>query len=99
MKIKKNCDVFYGLTDEQKKNFLDTYANHPLADYIDWKAFYNSDDGNEMNFVKAVRVDKDEDGNLNYVLEEITENDEDYELIYFSADNEIRKTPAMSAEG
>lgn len=90
-----NSDVYFGLSEEQKKDFLNTYSNHPLVDYIDWKAFYESEDGNEMNFVETVRVSKDENGNPIYVLKEFVENDEDYELVYFAADNEIRKMPAM----
>lgn len=93
-----NSDVYFGLSEEQKENFLKTYSNHPLVNYIDWKAFYDSDNGNEMDFVNAVRIDKDEEGNLNYVLKEVVENDEDYELVYFSADNEIRKMPAQRGE-
>lgn len=89
-----NSKVYEGLPEDKKLDFLKSYAEHPLVDYIDWKAFYASEDGNEMNFVKALRTYTDEDGNKVYVLEETVMFDEDYELIFISGKNEFQKIPA-----
>lgn len=88
-----NSDFYEGLSEKDKQNFLDTYSNHPLHDYIDWKAFYESGDGNEMNFVKALGKELNENGDTVYVLDRITENDEDYELVFDTTESEIQKRP------
>ncbi len=90
-----NSDVYFGLSDKDKQHFLDTYENHPLKDYIDWNAFYRSNDGNEMHFVKALRTRQNEDGGMVYVLKEVVENDEDYEVVYDTTENEIQKLPLL----
>ena len=89
-----NSKFYEGLPGDKKLDFLKSYAEHPLVDYIDWEAFYRSEDGNEMNFVKALRTRTDEDGNKVYVLKEIVMFDEDYELIFISGKNEFMRIPA-----
>ena len=88
-----NSDVFQNLSEADKEKFLNTYSNHPLADYIDWKAFYASDDGDEMHFLKYERTEKNENGSLVYVLAEIDDDGEDYEIIYDTDEKEVQKRP------
>ena len=88
-----NSEFFQKLSETDKEKFLDTYSQHPLADYIDWKAFYESADGDEMHFLKYERTFKNENGNLVYVLAEIDDNGEDYEIIYDTDVKEVQKRP------
>lgn len=88
-----NSEFFQKLSETDKEKFLDTYSQHPLVDYIDWKAFYESSDGDEMHFLKYERTVKNEDGNLVYVLAEIDDNGEDYEIIYDTDVKEVQKRP------
>ena len=92
---KTNSDVYQGLSETDKENFLNTYSNHPLVDYIDWKAFYESDDGDEMHFLKYERKEKNENGSLVYVLADIDDNGEDYEIIYDTDEKEVQKRPSQ----
>ncbi len=88
-----NSDVYESLSEADKKSFTETYSQHPLADYIDWKAFYESDDGDEMHFLKYERTEKNENGGLVYVLKEIDDNGEDYEIIFDTDEQEVQKRP------
>ena len=88
-----NSDIYESLSEADKKSFTETYSQHPLADYIDWKAFYESDDGDEMHFLKYERTEKNENGSLVYVLKEIDDNGEDYEIIYDTDEQEVQKRP------
>ena len=87
-----NGEYYYSLTEDERKKFLKTYNNHPLAKYIDWKNFYESNDRNEMHFVESLRVDKDDNNNDVYVLNQFVKDGEDYELIY--VDGEFQNVPA-----
>lgn len=88
-----NSDIYESLSEANKKSFTETYSQHPLADYIDWKAFYESDDGDEMHFLKYERTEKNENGGLVYVLKEIDDNGEDYEIIFDTDEQEVQKRP------
>ena len=68
-----NFEYMKSLTEEQRKEVEKTYTRHPLAKYIDWEAFFSSEDGNEMHFVKELRR-RVYEGNECIVLEEIIED-------------------------
>lgn len=91
-----NSNAYSGLSEKDKQHFLDTYSNHPLHDYIDWKAFYESENGNEMDFVKAIGKEKNENGDTVYILDIVIENDEDYELLFDTTENEFQKRPHLT---
>lgn len=86
------------LTSEKQHEFRKIYDQQPLASYIDWQAYFASDDGNSLHFVNYIRKDKDENGELVFVLEELVEDDMDYELVFNCSDNTFGKIPARSAE-
>lgn len=89
-----NGEAYEALPDEEKDKFREIYNNHPLTDYIDWKAYYASSNGNALDFVKCIDKYKDADGNQVYVLKEITEDDLDYKLIFNCGNNTFDKIPA-----
>ena len=78
-----NRDYINSLPNDKKKECYELYRNHPLYDFIDWNAFLNSENGNEMQFVRYKTIIYDEFGNEDYVLKE--ENDS--LLIYSIIDN------------
>lgn len=88
-----NGEAFSALSPTEKEDFYKTYKNHPLGDYIDWKAYYESNDGNALNFVVALNEYYDEDGKRVFVLKELIEDDCDYLLIYVCEDNTFYKIP------
>ncbi len=90
-----NGEVFQSLTTEEKLLFRKYYNSHPLFGFIDWKAFYESEDGNAMNFVSYQNKYKNIYGQTVYVLEDlISENNEDYQLIYICEEDAFYKVPA-----
>lgn len=92
--MQTNGEAYQALPDEEKNNFREIYGNHPLADYIDWQAYYASNNGNALDFVRCIDKYKDKDGKQVYVLEDITEDDLDYKLIFVCEDNTFCKVPA-----
>lgn len=94
MPKKTNGQFFCDLKPSEQEDFRRKYGSHPLVDYIDWDAFYASDDGDEMNFVNCIRKGEDEEGNTVFVLCYIISQDEDYELIFVCGKNEFYKIPA-----
>lgn len=51
-----NREAYNRLSPAEKIKYNETYSKHPLAPYIDWQAFYDSDDGNAMHFVKYICI-------------------------------------------
>ena len=88
-----NGKAFANLSPEEQKQFSETYANHPLKDFIDWRAYYDSLDGNALNFVVCLSEYHDEEGKRVFVLKEFVEEDCDYLLIYVCEDNMFYKIP------
>jgi hypothetical protein len=88
-----NGIAYQQLSAEEQSRFRKTYSNHPLFDYIDWEAYYNSTNGNAMDFVNHLGKYKDENGNDVYILERFTEEDEDYRLIFVCGENTFYKVP------
>ena len=88
-----NGEAFRQLNDEQKAMFRETYRNHPLTDYIDWDAFYESENGNALDFVKCIEKTVDESGNDVFFLERIQEDDMDYKLMFVCGENIFVKEP------
>lgn len=93
-----NGKTYQGLTQEQQKDFRKTYQNHLLVDYIDWKAFYDSENGNAMDFVQYLDKYTDEKGQTVYVLDKLVENDMDYKLIFVCEENTFYKVPDTDEE-
>jgi hypothetical protein len=60
-----NGEFFKKLTNEEKLKFREQYGNHPLKDFIDWQQFYDSESGDEMEFVNGIKckisIDDDDD--------------------------------------
>lgn len=77
-----NIDYISKLPEDERKEAINTYKQHPLNEYIDWKAFFESTDGNEMNFLKVLEKKTDEYDNTIYVLEELFIDGIRYEKIY-----------------
>lgn len=88
-----NYEGIKNISQQQRAECEKMYLAHPLSKYIDWKAFFASDDGNEMHFVKALDVYKDDNGKTNYVLERKLIKDIDYHLVYVAEDNEFIEVP------
>lgn len=86
--------AFSNLTAEGQQEFRKVYNRHPLSDYIDWQAYFASENGNALDFVKCIDKFKDADGNQIYVLEEVVEDDLDYKLVFNCGDNIFGKIPA-----
>lgn len=91
--IKTNGEAFTALSAKEKEFFYKTYKTHPLSDYIDWKAYYVSKNGNALDFVVCLDEYTDEEGKRVFVLKEIVEDDCDYLLIYVCEDNMFYKIP------
>ena len=66
-----NKEYRNSLPEAEKEKWDNTYTKgHPLKDYINWDAFLNSEDGNEMNFlIDKVDVAEDIYGRKVYVLD------------------------------
>lgn len=96
--VQTNGMGYKSLSLEEKKKFREMYNNHPLVNYIDWEAYYNSYDGNALNFVECIGKYKDEEGRQVFVLGYITENDLDYKLLFVCEKNEFYKVPAEIKE-
>lgn len=81
-----NKDYIETLSEKRKNKCINTYLNHPLYKYIDWEAFFNSEDGNEMHFLNALDVYSDSEDNVYYVLEEQSIDGVDYKLCFVNND-------------
>lgn len=92
-----NGNAFQKLDNTQKEAFRETYRNHPLADFIDWDAFYESQNGNTLDFVKCIDKYKDENGNTVFFLKQIQEDDMDYKLLFVCGENCFIKEPDDSS--
>ncbi len=88
-----NAEHFATLSPEQKAEYRKVYESHPLYNYIDWDAFFDSDNGYTLDFVRCESSYENDDGNLVLVLDTITENDEDYKLEYICGENMFQKNP------
>lgn len=86
-----NGKAFQNLSQEEKEQFMQTYNDYPLKDYVDWQSYYDSGNGNALDFVVAIAKGRNEDGNLVFVLDEFSEDDMDYKLIYVCEENAFYK--------
>lgn len=89
-----NGEAYKTLNDREREEFRKVYGDHPLADYIDWDSYYESENGNAMDFVNCLDSYVDEDGNTILVLEEVVEDDMDYYLIFDCDEGSFMKVPA-----
>lgn len=85
------------LNAEDRKECESTYSreHHPLYDYIDWKAFWNSEDGNEMHFLNKLDEFTDIYGKKYAVLKKEIDAEEhiDYATVFCYDDSEILRCP------
>lgn len=88
-----NYEQIKSASPQQREEYEKLYREHPLAKYIDWKKYFESDDGNEMHFVNALHVYKDENGKTNYILEKKQIDNLDYYLAYIAEDNQFVELP------
>lgn len=101
--MKTNGDFFKGLSKEDKIKFREQYGRHPLRDFIDWQEFYNSENGNELDFVKCIEKTKmvidnmfDEEVQEEkdvIILLEFIDDDTEYQLVYVIDDDTFYKIP------
>lgn len=91
-----NIEAFNALTAKKQEELRSVYASHPLVDYIDWDEYYDSPNGNALDFVKCVDSYTDEENRLVFVLEELVDDDEDYYLIFVCEDNAFYKVPSTA---
>jgi len=84
-----NKEYFFTLSPEKQEQFQKTYANHKLTEYIDWSAFMESEDGNELHFLKVMDKYTDEKGRECLVLKRYDRNGMDYQTIYIPEIDEI----------
>ena len=99
-----NGEFFKSLSVEEQQNFREQYGRHPLREFIDWQEFYNSSNGNELDFIKNplgrffMVIDKDMpesewESEEVIVLLEYEEEGYDYQLVYAVADGIFYKIP------
>lgn len=88
-----NGELFKQLSERDKAKFRKLYSKHPLSEYIDWDAFYDSDNGNALDFVMCLEKTTNDEGNTILVLKEIQEDGEDYKLAFNCFTGELYKEP------
>lgn len=89
----KNGTAFENLSFEEQNVFLKQYGEYPLKDYVDWESYYNSDDGNVMNFVHCIGECRNDNGERLLILDRLTIDDSDYMLVYNCEDNSFYTMP------
>ena len=96
-----NKEYLNTLSPEKRAECEKTYSKgvYPLYDYIDWNAYWNSEDGNALHFLNYVRKYKDEFDREYVVLkEDIVKDDMDYMLVYSFTDDEFQYIPMSDDE-
>lgn len=92
-----NREYRNSLSSVEKVKWDNTYTNgHPLKDYIDWDAFLDSENGNELDFLlDKVEIAEDKYGRKVFILERYVEEDTgfDYTYVYIPEVNEFWKVP------
>lgn len=81
-----NREYIGSLSEKNQSKCISTYLNHPLYKYIDWEAFLDSEDGNEMHFLNAQSIYDEQTDKVYYVLEEQSIDGVDYELCFVDND-------------
>jgi len=81
-----NYEYINSLSAEKRLEIQKTYARHPLAKHIDWRAFFQSDNGNELDFIRFIRKETDEYDRVIYTLEEMIVDGIMYAKIYNGED-------------
>lgn len=91
-----NREYLNSLPKEEAEKAIKAYSpeNYTLYDYIDWKAFFDSDDGNAMHFLRRLSEFEDEMGNKYAILEDnVVIDDMDYVKIYSYKEDQIINMP------
>lgn len=87
-----NREKIENLSPERKANAEKTYSKgvHPLYDYIDWNAWWNSEEPDELKYLRKVKDIVDEKENKYYLLQEnIIRNNMEYILLFRCSTNEL----------
>ena len=79
-----NREYRNSLSPSKQTDWDRTYRNHPLYDYIDWDAFLDSEDRNEIHFLNKLDEVRDEYDCRYYILEKYFDEDAgtDYVLAF-----------------
>ncbi len=94
-----NGAVYQKLPTDEKLLFRKLYNSHPLFGFIDWKAFYESENGNAMDFVLYQDKFQNKYGQTIYVLADVSsETNEDYKLVYICEEDAFYKIPASVSD-
>lgn len=88
-----NREAYNNLSENEKTKYNRIYSRHPLAPYIDWQAFYDSEDGNTMHFVDCIEIREINDEKI-YLLQK----NEDMYYAYNSTTNEFVNIPVEEKE-
>lgn len=88
-----NEKAYFMLNQSQKQVFVEVYRNHPLAEYIDWTAFYDSTNGNTLDFVRCIDRYINEEGKEVFLLKKFTKDEMDYKLLFICEDNMFIEVP------
>lgn len=91
-----NREKLNAMPKDEAEKALKMYSpeSYVLYDYIDWKSFFDSEDGNALNFLRRLSEFEDERGNKYVILEDdIVIDDMDYVKIYSFKDDQIINMP------
>ena len=88
-----NKERLDSLSPAERRECMTQYFDHPLFKYIDWKAFFESENGNEMDFVMGEYAYSDICGEIIILGEEVREC-EDYVYVYILSDKSFAVVPA-----
>ena len=88
-----NKEYFDSLSSVERRKCMTQYFDHPLFKYIDWKSFFASEDGNEMDFVMGEKVYYEDFGDV-YILNAETRECEDYVFAYVVSSGAFMILPA-----
>lgn len=95
-----NIERLNTLSEQDRAECIKNYSKgvHPLFDYIDWKKYWNSEDGNEMHFVNSFREFSDENGYTYLVLHHFIRDGIEFLLTFCINDESFFQFPASEEE-
>lgn len=97
-----NREYRNSLPETEQVKWDKTYMNgHPLKEYINWEAFLDSENGNELDFLlDTVEIAEDTYGRKIYVLDRYDDKDTgfSYADIYIAETDEFWKVPCPEGD-
>ncbi len=88
-----NKEYLRSLSKEEQKAYLEMYNRHPLYDYIDWKAFSESEDRDETHFVNNLGTKVIEDQEFLLLERKVIDGIDYYKAFCFN-DNSFYDVPS-----